>query len=85
MYRGSQQENLIFEANLVPMMCPPRPWTDENTGGYLLTKSDLIRLPVQAVQQLNRIEKMLPQNLYPSLDALNQLGNVPWKVNNDVS
>lgn len=76
---------MLFDANQVPMVCPPRPWSDENNGGYLLCKSDLLRLPTQAVQQLNRISDMPKENLYPALDSLNQLANVPWKVNTDVS
>lgn len=84
LYRGSQQENLIFDSNLIPMLCPPRPWIDENNGGYLLHRSDLIRLPHQAMQQLNRIENMPDENLYPSLDALNQLSRVAWTVNGDM-
>lgn len=57
LYRGSQQQTLTFETNLVPMLCPPKPWCSTKTGGYLLAKSDLIRLPQQALQQLDRIAK----------------------------
>ena len=57
LYRGSQQQTLTFDSNLVPMLCPPQPWCSTKSGGYLLAKSDLIRLPQQAMQQLDRIEK----------------------------
>lgn len=83
--RGSQQENLIFDANLVPMVCPPQPWSNQNNGGYLLMKSDFLRLPNQAVQQLERMKETNEENLYPAIDSLNQLASVPWKVNQDVS
>ncbi len=36
---------LIFEANLMPMIVPPMPWYSQGNGGYLLSKSKLIRLP----------------------------------------
>ena len=29
------------------MLCPPQPWSTPHNGGYLLNKSDLIRLPHQ--------------------------------------
>ncbi|XP_039296050.1 DNA-directed RNA polymerase, mitochondrial [Nilaparvata lugens] len=79
--RATQQEELKFDVNLVPMLCPPMPWTSVDSGGYLVVKSDLIRLPYQAVQQNDRMREAPPNQLYPSLDALNQLGNTPWKVN----
>lgn len=84
LFRGSQQENLTFEVNLVPMLCPPQPWTTSRNGGYLLAKSDLIRLPQSAQQQHEKIENSEQSCLYPSLDSLNQLGSVPWTVNQDV-
>lgn len=83
LYRGSQQETLTFDVNQVPMVCPPQPWTTSRNGGYLLAKSDLIRLPQHAHQQLERINKTPTHNLYPSLDSLNQLSSIPWAVNED--
>lgn len=84
LYRGSQQENLTFEVNQVPMLCPPQPWTTSKNGGYLLAKSDLIRLPQSAQQQHDRIENTPPAHLYASLDSLNQLGSIAWTVNQGV-
>ncbi|XP_060666767.1 DNA-directed RNA polymerase, mitochondrial [Drosophila nasuta] len=79
--RASRQQTLTFDANLVPMLCPPQPWSTPHNGGYLLNKSELIRLPQQAVQQWERIHASNPQHLYPALDSLNQLASVPWRVN----
>lgn len=81
LYEMSEPETLTFDANLVPMVCPPIPWTSPHSGGYLVMRSDLLRLPDQAVQQLERIKEMPEANLYPALDALNQLGSIPWRVN----
>lgn len=81
LYRQSQQETLLFDANLVPMLCPPQPWSTPINGGYLVTKSDLIRLPQQAIQQWGRIDRLPATEIYPALDSLNQLGSVPWCVN----
>lgn len=84
LYRGSQQENLTFNVNEVPMLCPPQPWTTSRNGGYLLAKSELIRLPQSAMQQYETIDKTPLCHLYPALDSLNQLASIPWKVNNDI-
>lgn len=84
LFRESQQEHLTFATNLVPMLCPPQPWTTPINGGYLVTKSDLIRLPQHANQQLQRVQESPVENLYPSFDSLNQLAAVPWVVNQQI-
>lgn len=75
---------LTFEANSVPMLCPPQPWSSPNNGGYILARSELIRLPTQAFQQWNRIKQSNITCMYPALDSLNQLASVAWKVNTKV-
>ncbi|XP_055836437.1 DNA-directed RNA polymerase, mitochondrial [Episyrphus balteatus] len=82
--RASRQQTLTFDSNLVPMLCPPQPWSTPYNGGYLLNKSELIRLPHQAVQQWQRIKDANPRDLYPALDSLNQLASIPWRVNTDI-
>lgn len=84
LYRGSQQETLTFDVNDVPMVCPPKPWTSSRSGAFLLSKTDLIRLPKTSYQQLERIDNTPESNLYPALDSLNQLASVPWKVNQEL-
>ena len=81
LWRESQQEKFFFPINLVPMYCPPLPWSSMTNGGYLIAHSDLIRLPKQAGQQLKRLKETPTVNLYPSLDSLNMLATVPWRVN----
>jgi len=46
LFRGAAQEDLVFEAATVPMLCPPLPWTSIGSGGYLIAKADLIRLVI---------------------------------------
>ncbi|XP_053957497.1 DNA-directed RNA polymerase, mitochondrial isoform X1 [Anastrepha ludens] len=82
--RTAYQKTLTFDSSLVPMLCPPQPWSTPNNGGYLLNKSDLIRLPHQAIQQWERINSANPQQIYPALDSLNQLSSVAWRVNTDI-
>lgn len=75
---------LTFEANTVPMLCPPQPWSTPNNGGYVIARSQLIRLPSQAYQQWDRIKTVDPASLYPSIDPLNQLASVAWKVDSKI-
>ncbi|KAF5291408.1 hypothetical protein FQR65_LT01718 [Abscondita terminalis] len=84
LYRASVPETLIFPANEVPMLCPPVPWSSVSTGGYLLAPCELVRLPLQAFSQKQRLQDANPSQIYPALDSLNQLASVPWKVNTRV-
>nr|CAD7259066.1 unnamed protein product [Timema shepardi] len=81
LFRGAAQEELVFDVTNVPMLTPPLPWSSMNSGGYLLARANLIRLPFQAVQQWHRLKEAPEKELYPSLDSLNQLGAVPWTIN----
>ncbi|XP_033208635.1 DNA-directed RNA polymerase, mitochondrial isoform X2 [Belonocnema kinseyi] len=81
LYRDSQPEFLRFDANLVPSLSPPKPWSSAQHGGYLITKSSLIRVPTGAVQQTKRLNEIPSKNIFPALDCLNQLGTIPWRVN----
>lgn len=84
LFRATEPEELSFDVNLVPMACPPLPWTSPNSGGYLLVKTDFLRLPFQALQQRELVESAPEPQLYPAYDSLNQLSCVPWKVNTKV-
>ncbi|KAJ3645908.1 hypothetical protein Zmor_023531 [Zophobas morio] len=82
--RASMPETLTFPAYDLPMFCPPVPWTSVDNGGYLVVPCDVVRLPPQASSQKSRLYQSDPQQLYPPLDALNQLAAVPWKVNTPI-
>ncbi|KAF2883356.1 hypothetical protein ILUMI_22858 [Ignelater luminosus] len=81
LYRASAPETLTFPANEVPMRCPPVPWSSVSTGGYLIAPCEMVRLPLQATSQKMRLQEAVPNDIYPSLDSLNQLAAVPWRVN----
>lgn len=81
LFRESKLDTLDFIANEVPMLCPPIPWTSINSGGYLMSNSDLVRLPMESTIQVKMIREAPPTQMYPSLDTLNQLGCVPWRIN----
>lgn len=84
LYRMSQQEEITFDVNLVPMVCPPKPYWTWYNGGYLVTKTDLLRLPNNCYQQITLVNDTSLQNLYPVLDALNQQQTVPWRINTEI-
>lgn len=84
LHRASQQETLTFPSYEVPMLCPPVPWITVKTGGYLIAPCDVVRLPPQAALQRQRLEEANPVGIFPSLDSLNQLAAVPWKVNTKI-
>ncbi|XP_034243849.1 DNA-directed RNA polymerase, mitochondrial [Thrips palmi] len=71
----------------LPMLCPPRPWTSATNGVYSLSTPLFQRHPETRIgaEALEENYLSVPtEQLYPSLDSLNQLGSVPWKINNPV-
>lgn len=84
LHRASQQETLTFPSYELPMSCPPIPWISVETGGYLVNPCEMVRLPIQAVLQKQRLHEAEPNSLYPSFDSLNQLATVPWRVNTKI-
>ncbi|NXD85898.1 RPOM protein, partial [Halcyon senegalensis] len=75
---------LTFNSSAIPMLCPPVPWTSPHFGAFLLNDTKLMRFVDGAVQHQLLLEQCPPVNLHPVLDALNQLGNCAWKINQPV-
>ncbi|XP_054268813.1 DNA-directed RNA polymerase, mitochondrial-like isoform X1 [Macrosteles quadrilineatus] len=84
LFRSAAEEHIMFDITQVPMLSPPLPWVNHKFGGYLTAKTDIIRLPGQALQQRQRLKEASAQQLFPPLDSLNQLGSIPWRVNKPV-
>ncbi|XP_004931824.1 DNA-directed RNA polymerase, mitochondrial [Bombyx mori] len=80
-WEGAARPGLRLRAALVPAAAPPAPWAAPDAGAYLLTRTSLIRMPHYIMNQWKRIEEAPKQSLYPVLDSLNQLGEVPWVIN----
>lgn len=57
------------------MVCYPRPWISLECGGYLSSQSEKMKLLFGKVPQTQ---------IYPALDALNQLSMVPWRIHTRV-
>lgn len=79
--REAKLDTMKFKANEAPMVCPPMPWTTCENGGYLHSLTHLLRLPPQFGVQNDMLKNAPVEQLYPPLDALNQLGSIPWRVN----
>lgn len=79
MKQEATETKLTFESYVMPMLCPPVPWTSVKFGAYLLASTKLMRTLDGATQHDTLLEKS--QNLNAVLDSLNQLGNCAWKIN----
>ncbi|XP_032381991.1 DNA-directed RNA polymerase, mitochondrial isoform X1 [Etheostoma spectabile] len=79
MQQEAMETKLTFDSYVIPMLCPPVPWTSVKFGAYLLTPTKLMRTVEGATQHEVLLEKC--QDLRPVLDSLNQLGNCAWRIN----
>ncbi|XP_066503775.1 DNA-directed RNA polymerase, mitochondrial [Hoplias malabaricus] len=75
------ETKLTFDSYVMPMLCPPVPWTSLKSGAYLLTPTKLMRAVEGAVQHQHLLEKCRNEDLHAVLDSLNQLSNCAWKIN----
>ncbi|XP_032688017.1 DNA-directed RNA polymerase, mitochondrial isoform X2 [Odontomachus brunneus] len=83
-FSESHPEILTFETVLLPMLIPPRPWINVNTGGYLFSKADFVRDSCIEMSSMYLMKNTPTEQLYPALDSLNQLGSIPWRINQPV-
>ncbi|XP_061833867.1 DNA-directed RNA polymerase, mitochondrial [Nerophis lumbriciformis] len=82
MQQEATETHLTFDSYVMPMRCPPVPWTSAKLGAYLMTPTKLMRTIDGATQHYELLERC--QNLHAALDSLNQLGNCAWKINKPV-
>lgn len=75
---------LTFEASVLPMWCPPVPWVSAQFGAYVVSPTKLMRFLDGTTQHQQVLDRCPRGDLFPVLDALNQLGNCPWKINGPV-
>ncbi|XP_051978328.1 DNA-directed RNA polymerase, mitochondrial [Xyrauchen texanus] len=81
MQREAMETKLTFDSYVMPMLCPPVPWTSPKSGAYLLTPTKLMRATDGAIQHQLLLEKSRDEDLHAVLDSLNQVGNCAWKIN----
>ncbi|XP_060819906.1 DNA-directed RNA polymerase, mitochondrial isoform X2 [Bombus pascuorum] len=81
LYRNIHLETLTFESLLLPSCSPPNPWVSIYLGGYLIAKTDFIRLSKDSNDLPHKLKNTEPEQLFPIFDSLNQLSSIPWKIN----
>jgi DNA-directed RNA polymerase len=64
----------------LPMVIPPKAWTDYNKGGYLTLAAQIMRTRGSRVQT----HILQDANLESVFDSLNVLNQTPWVVNVEV-
>ncbi|XP_028178400.1 DNA-directed RNA polymerase, mitochondrial [Ostrinia furnacalis] len=83
-WAAAARPHLRMRAALAPTAAPPVPWHSLAAGAYLVTPTPLIRMPFNVCTQWKRLEEAPQESLYPVLDSLNQLGEVPWVINKPI-
>ncbi|NXG21070.1 RPOM protein, partial [Grallaria varia] len=78
------ETTLTFSSSAMPMLCPPVPWTSPHFGAFVVNDTKLMRFLDGTVQHQQLLEQCPPVNLHPVMDALTQLGNCAWKINQPV-
>ncbi len=63
----------------MPMVCPPKPWTTIDDGGYLTLRSLAI-----THQESTAIQLEAEGALGSRLEILNKQGAVPWEINQEI-
>ncbi|XP_053610663.1 DNA-directed RNA polymerase, mitochondrial [Plodia interpunctella] len=84
LWAGAAARTLRMRAALAPAAAPPLPWASLKAGAYLVTPTPLIRVPMHVMSQWKRLEEAPAEALYPVLDSLNQLSEVPWVINQPI-
>lgn len=81
---NAAEATLTFSSSAMPMLCPPVPWTSPSFGAFVLNNTKLMRFMDDTSYHQLLLEQCPLVNLHPVLDALNQLGNCAWKINQPV-
>ncbi|KAE9125409.1 DNA-directed RNA polymerase 2B/mitochondrial [Phytophthora fragariae] len=71
---------LPWTARYLPMLVPPRPWTDIVNGGYLKLRTKIMRQRDSA-WQMDCVHRGKMDGI---LKALNLMADVPWIINKEV-
>lgn len=81
---GTEEAASLLHPPALPMVCPPQPWTDAFTGGYLSMDRRTFRLvrgvDARTLQEFNNRRADMPQ-VY---EAVNLAQNTAWRVNERV-
>ncbi|VEU20933.1 DEKNAAC101802 [Brettanomyces naardenensis] len=81
---GKERLDQSIQAQYLPMISRPRPWTTYNDGGYYLKRCLVLRSKNAPEQYAYAKAAAMSGNMDQVLRGLNALGNTPWTVNKDI-
>lgn len=70
----------MFLPKLLPMIVPPKPWVDYQSGGYLTITTEAMRGATQEAEQYLK-EAVLSGSLDRAFGGLDALGRTRWRIN----
>ena len=74
-----------MDVESLPMIIPPKPWISWKSGGYLTSRSPVMRFNKLAGEQISYVKEASLTNRLPMVfDALNVLGKTAWVINKPI-
>jgi DNA-directed RNA polymerase len=78
---GKDRLDQSIQAQYLPMICRPKPWTSHNDGGYFLKRVTVLRAKNAPEQAAYAKAAAINGKIDRILQGLNNLGNTSWTVN----
>lgn len=78
---GKDRLDQSIQAQYLPMVCRPKPWTSYNDGGYFLKRVTVLRAKNAPEQAAYAKAAAINGKIDRVLQGLNNLGNTSWTVN----
>ncbi|KAL0275039.1 UNVERIFIED_CONTAM: hypothetical protein PYX00_003026 [Menopon gallinae] len=79
----SNIRDLLFDVEQLPMVCPPKPWSEVHSGGYLFLHTNFVRFTSMNYSS-KFYDKVPTESFYDIFDGLNALQSIPWVINTKV-
>lgn len=78
---GNDRLDQSIQAQYLPMICRPKPWTSHNDGGYFLKRVTVLRAKNAPEQGAYAKAAAINGKIDRVLQGLNNLGNTSWTIN----
>ncbi|EIW68704.1 hypothetical protein TREMEDRAFT_69156 [Tremella mesenterica DSM 1558] len=76
--------HVVIHPRHLPMLVPPKPWTSQDDGGYLVHRVPVMRYKESAEQQIYLRKAFEAGHLEPVFHGLDVLSGTPWTINRKV-